>query len=102
MGASNIDFQIKGAATRTETDKAFESYRNRDLAENNRTEGYSGGFATVQSVDYSKFSLEYVFPDFDTAYDYCLDTAKKWEYVVAVYYLNKKETNTLVAGWGAS
>lgn len=101
MGAHNIDFELKGKASKSEIENAFKSQRESDAAENGHQHGYSGDFQTVRCVDFKH--LGEVFSDYNKAYDFCLEHAEKWETVVAVYYkTNRGEVNTLVAGWGAS
>jgi len=99
MGASNIDIIIKGKATDNEILKAFDDRRKRDSEQNGHCDGYSGDFQTVQDV---KIKTGVIFPDANTAYNYCLEHAQKWEYVIAVHFKTKAgDTNTLIAGWGA-
>lgn len=100
MGASNIEFKIKGKATKTQIDQRFKEQVESDRDENGHRHGYSGDFQTVDRVDY-KYLAE-PFENYDEATDHCLETAKKWTTVVAVYFKNDKgEVDTLVAGWGA-
>lgn len=104
MGASNIDFEVKGKASRKEIQDAFKSRKEYDRQENARQ--YGGGFETINTVNLdhlTKNGSDYVFADYNTAYDYALDNAEKWDYAVAVYYTKEDNTiGTIVAGWGAS
>lgn len=100
MGASNIEFRIKGKATRKQIDQRFKEQREEDRDRNGHRDGYSGDFQTVRSVDYKYLSEP--FENYDQATDHCLEFAEKWTTVVAVYFKNSKgEVDTLVAGWGA-
>ena len=103
MGACNIDLTIKKKASIDEIRTAFRGQQELDSAYNGHQEGYSGDFQTVQGVELHK---DKVFKDYNEAYDYCLDNAEKWDYVVAVYYKHgdpkyNSEVRTLIAGWGA-
>ena len=99
MGAENIDFKIKGKATKDQINDKFKERRESDSDRNGHQDGYSGDFQTVDNVDFEY--LGKVFDSYREAEDFCLDKAKKWETVVAVYYQCGEEVNTLVAGWGA-
>lgn len=62
-------------------------------------DGYTGDFQTVSTVKFADKEFE----NEDEAMDYCLDTAQKWDYVVATKVVNPEENKNfwLVAGWGA-
>lgn len=99
MGACDISFTIKGKVDKIKIQDEFELQRSKDESENGHQDGYSGDFQTVSKID---FHLSKEFKTRNEAFEYCLNNAKKWETVVAVYYLdNKSQINTLVAGWGA-
>jgi hypothetical protein len=100
MGACNIDFAVQGKSTSSDIKAAFRQHQDDDRSYNGSRDGYSGDFQTVNDVKITNK----MFDDFQTAYDYCLDTAKKWDYVVAVKYKNDEDPTGyrwLVAGWGA-
>jgi len=100
MGAQNIEFRIKGKASRKDIEAKFKAQREEDRDYNGYRDGYSGDFQTVYSVDYDYLSEP--FENYDKAVDHCLDHAEKHTTVVAVYYKTQKgEVDTLVAGWGA-
>lgn len=63
-------------------------------------DGYSGDFQTVNRVDYSY--LGKVYPSHQEAMEFALEKAEKWETVVALYFEDKGEIWTLLAGWGAT
>ncbi len=99
MGACNIDFELKGMATREAIEDAFDTRKRSDTTQNGR-HSYSGDFQTVSYVDFTY--LGEIIDGYHKAYDLCLDKAEKWETVIAVYYkTHRGEINTLVAGWGA-
>lgn len=83
MGACNIEFELKGDATREDVKTAFNRQRERDAAENGHASGYSGDFQTVNRID---FHDNKVFSSENEAQEYCLKHAIKWETVVAVKY----------------
>ena len=97
MGACNIDFTLKGKASRTEIQKAFTEQRENDAIENGRG-SYTGDFQTVRRV---VFETDTVFASLDQAYDFCLEKAEKFETVIAVYFQNGATIDTLVAGWAS-
>jgi len=99
MGATNICHVMKGKQDKPAIEKAFRERQKSDQAENGHRHGYSGDFQTVRSIDYS--FLGKVYPSYNEAEEVCLDHAEKWETVVAVYYEDKGETRTMLAGWGA-
>lgn len=84
MGAESIYFTLTGKATVKEIKDAFQDAQEHDSAHNGHQDGYSGDFQTVNSVNTSH--LDTVFPDFNAAYEFCLDKAEKWCTVVAVRY----------------
>lgn len=84
MGACDISFTIGKQASIAEIKEAFNARRKLDAERNGHAEGYSGDFQTVDEV---KFHLDRVFTSHREAYDYCLEKASKWDYVVAVYYI---------------
>lgn len=98
MGACNIDFNLKGKAKVDEIRTAFRNQQKEDRDYNGHRDGYSGDFQTVEGVELHQ---DKTFDDYHEAYDYCLDNAQKWYSVVAVYYKDGNDTNTLIAGWGA-
>lgn len=83
MGACNIEFELKGDATRSDVLAEFKSQRERDAERNGHAEGYSGDFQTVNRVD---FHDNQVFTSESEAQEYCLKHAVKWDTVVAVKY----------------
>ena len=83
MGACNIEFEIKKQATRAEIVETFKNLQAEGAAENGSQEGYSGDFQTVREV---KDHTHKTFDSYEEAEEYCLEHAKKWEHVVAVYY----------------
>lgn len=97
MGACNIDFEINKEANFKEVEQVFEATQLDEYAYNGHQYGYSGDF---QTVDYVKNCLHMEFNDYDKAYDYCLEKAEKWEYVVAVRLNINNKKSVLVAGWG--
>jgi hypothetical protein len=99
MGACNIEFSLKGKASRSEIQSAFDQRVQEDAAENGHQHGYSGDFQTVDKVDFKHLGT--VFPDINAAEEYALDHAEKWSTVVAVYFEGPGGVCTLVAGWGA-
>lgn len=101
-GATSIDFEMKGQASRADIEKAFMEQKRYDMMNSDDDDdGYTGDFQTVNVVNYKY--LGKVFESYDEAYKFALDKAEKWETVVAVYYNDKKgDINTLVAGWGAT
>jgi hypothetical protein len=99
MGATNIDYVIKGKANKTEIDKSLRLQQEKDREYNGHQEGYSGDFQTVGEI---KLLTKDVFDNQQKAEEYCLDNAQKWDFVVAAYFHNSKgEIDTLVCGWGA-
>lgn len=83
MGACNIDFEIEGPATWSQIEKKFNDVREENQKYNGHQDGYSGDFQTVHKV---KDHTHMVFNSHNEAYDYCLDKAQKWDFVVAVRY----------------
>lgn len=104
MGACDIRFTLKGDASRSDVLEAFKKKQLSDAEYNGHREGYSGDFQTVHEV---KFHTEFpgcpsLFPSFNDAYEYCLEKAEKWVYVVAVRYTaDDGKTKWLICGWGA-
>lgn len=84
MGAHDISFELNKKATPNQIQTAFKEQRESDANENGHQSGYSGDFQTVHSVDLGH--LGKVFPSQHDAMEFCLDKAKKWDTVVAVYY----------------
>ena len=84
MGACDIQFELDKKATQNEIDKAFKAKRAEDAERNGHQEGYSGDFQTVNKV---VFHLHNTFANYNEAAEYCQKVAKKWESVVAVYYV---------------
>lgn len=97
MGACNIEFTTPGNYSRNDVETAFRSQKMLDSINNGHQDGYSGDFQTVDEVKFHDVEFE----TYEKAHDYCLEHAKKWEYVVAVKIKNAKENSWLVAGWGA-
>lgn len=87
MGTENISFEINKKATRSEIEAAFKRQQNEDRSYNGTRDGYSGDFQTVSGV---KDHTHMIFNSQSEAEDYCLEQAKKWEFVVAVYYRDAK------------
>ena len=101
MGANNIQFKLGGEKTFSDVKQAFTDRVKEDRQNNGHQQGYSGDFQTVSEVK-NHGHLE-PFRDYDEAHEYCLDNAEKWDFVVAVKYLDKdKKPMWLIAGWGAS
>lgn len=86
MGAHDISFELNNKASKTEIEEAFKRQVDNDSEYNGHREGYSGDFQTVDKVDYTH--LGQVFNSYSEAYDYCLKHARKWETVIAVYYVD--------------
>ena len=84
MGACDISFTLDNKATRTQIETAFKRQRERDAEYNGHAEGYSGDFQTVDGIDFGH--LGQVFSNYSQAHEYCLENAKKWDKVIAVYY----------------
>lgn len=83
MAACDIRFEIKGAANWSEIQKKFKSQREEDRSYNGHQDGYSGDFQTVHEV---KDHTHKIFDSFNEAHQYCMSTAQKWDFVVAVRY----------------
>jgi len=77
MGAENIEFRLKGKATKAQISAAFMARREQDAFENGHQDGYSGDFQTVHCVDYKY--LGDVFDSYETAVNLALDKAEKYE-----------------------
>jgi len=100
MGAESISFELDGKLNFSEVKQAFKDQQNIDKDRNGHRDGYSGDFQTVNTV--KDHSYKEVFENFTKAFDYCINVAEKWEYVVAVKYKTKNGiVKWLVAGWGA-
>lgn len=99
MGACYISMNLPGNFTKQQVLEAFRHRQAEDRAINGHRDGYSGDFQTVHTV---KFHDSEPFEDAHAAYEYCLDHAEKWEYVIAIKVKNEKTDHWLVAGWGAS
>lgn len=99
MGATNICHVMRDKADNPAIEKAFRERQKIDQAENGHRQGYSADFQTVRRIDY-RF-LGKVYPNYKEAEEVCLEHAQKWETVVAVYFDDKGETRTMLAGWGA-
>lgn len=105
MGACSISMTVAGDKSKDEVLKAFRQRQADDrsdwLCDNDEDDedGYTGDFQTVNSVKFSGRE----FDNEDEAYEFCLDTAQKWDYVVATKVVNPEENKNfwLVAGWGA-
>lgn len=83
MGAHNIEFDMPGAPSFSAIKKQFDSIREENRDTNGHQEGYSGDFQTVHEV---KDHTHKTFDSYNEAHRYCLDIAKKWDFVVAVRY----------------
>ncbi len=102
MGACDISMTVRGNATRDEVNEAFRARQAEDRDCNGHRDGYSGDFQTVNSIKFT----DKVFTDYNEAYEYCLDNAQKWSYVVAVKVVNDTDASDpknfwLIAGLGA-
>ena len=84
MGACDISFTIGKKATAIEVKSYFERQKAQDRERNGHAEGYSGDFQTVDRVE-CHFSV--VFASKRAAMDYCLEKASKWDYAIAVHYV---------------
>lgn len=87
MGACDISFTLDGNKSRSDVTAAFEAKKLNDQSYNGHQEGYSGDFQTVDDVKFH----DRIFDTEKEAFEYCLNNAKKWEYVVAVKYKNIQE-----------
>jgi len=85
MGACDISFTIGGKASMSEVADALRARQEEDSVENGHQQGYSGDFQTVHKV---KCEFGKLFTSYNEAYEYCLANAEKWEYVVAVHYID--------------
>lgn len=82
MGAHNIEFDLNDCDF-DEVQQAFRQRQESDGEENGHQSGYSGDFQTVNEV---KNELHKVFESYSEAHEYCMNTAQKWDFVVAVRY----------------
>jgi hypothetical protein len=83
MGAHNIEFKMVGTPSFIAVKKKFDDLRKENRDYNGHREGYSGDFQTVREV---KDHTHKTFDSYNEAHNYCLDTAQKWDFVVAVRY----------------
>ena len=90
MGAHDIGFEMKGSATQAEVNEMFRNFRDNE-------ERSSYGWKSVSRVKFTSLQFETA----GEAYDYCMDHAEKWDYVLAVKFKRNGELMWLVAGWGA-
>jgi excinuclease UvrABC ATPase subunit len=84
MGACSIEFTLSGKKTRQQIERAFKKRKREDKDYNGHREGYSGDFQTVHEVKHH----DKIFNSYNDAWDYCLDNAQKWDYVISTYYLD--------------
>jgi len=83
MGAHNIEFEMAGAPSFHAIKEKFNDLRKENRDYNGHQEGYSGDFQTVHDV---KDHTNLMFDDYNAAHEYCMKTAQKWDFVVAVRY----------------
>lgn len=84
MGACDISFIIGKKANESEVNSHFEKQKAKDREYNGHQEGYSGDFQTVDRVE-CHFNV--VFASYRAAMDYCLEKASKWDYAIAVHFV---------------
>lgn len=87
MGACDISFTLEGKKTKEEVKKRFRQQQQEDADYNGHQDGYSGDFQTVGSIKF----IDKTFNSYNEAYNFCMNNAEKWNYVVAVKY-KKGET----------
>ena len=99
MGATNIDFELPATKKFSEVVEYFKTQRMLDAQRNGHQDGYSGDWQTVRAI---KDHSHKTFTDYQTAYDYALDNAEKWEYGVAVMVTPPNAPHYwLVVAWAA-
>ena len=99
MGASNIGIKLPGVLSQSQVEVRMEEVRMQELEMNGYRHGYSGDWQTIPEI---KFHTHEIFENAELASDNCLEYAKKWEYAIAVKFLdNEKNEQWMVAGWAA-